>query len=75
MAKDSFEDALRRLEQIVNRLESGDISLDESLKIFEEGVRLSRFCSKKLDEAEKRVQILLKDEEGRVTTKPFSEDG
>jgi exodeoxyribonuclease VII small subunit len=75
MAKDSFEDALKRLEQIVNRLESGDISLDESLKIFEEGVRLSRFCSKKLDEAEKRVQILLKDKEGRVTTKPFSEDG
>ncbi len=75
MAQDSFEDALKRLEDIVNRLESGDISLDESLKIFEEGVRLSRFCSKKLDEAEKRVQILLKDGEGKVTTKPFSEDG
>ncbi|HIC91927.1 MAG TPA: exodeoxyribonuclease VII small subunit [Syntrophaceae bacterium] len=74
MAKESFENALKRLEEIVNKLESGDLPLDESLKIFEEGVKLSRFCAKKLDEAERKVELLLKNEEGKFTTKPFSEE-
>jgi len=71
MAKESFEKALKRLEEIVNKLESGALPLDESLKIFEEGVRLSRFCTKKLDEAERKVEVLLKNKEGKFTTKPF----
>jgi len=75
MAKESFEKALKRLEEIVNKLESGDLPLDESLKIFEEGVKLSRFCAKKLDEAERKVEVLLKNEKGKFTTKPFSEEG
>jgi exodeoxyribonuclease VII small subunit len=71
MAKDKFEEALTKLEGIVERLEEGEIPLEESLKLFEEGIRLSRFCSQKLDEAEKRVEILLKDEEGRVKPQRF----
>jgi len=72
VAEQKFEDAFRKLESIVKKLEEGNLSLEESLKAFEEGMRLSRFCSKKLDEAEKRVEILLKDSEGRLAAKPFS---
>ena len=72
MAEQKFEDAFQKLEAIVKKLEDGNLSLEESLKAFEEGVRLSRFCSKKLDEAEKKVEILLKDSNGRLVAKPFS---
>ena len=71
MPKERFEDALSKLEKIVSRLEEGDISLEESLKLFEEGIRLSRFCNQRLDEAEKRVDILLKDKEGILKPQPF----
>ena len=71
MAKEKFEDALNKLEKIVSRLEEGEISLEESLKLFEEGIRLSRFCNQKLDEAEKRVEILVRDKEGGLRTEPF----
>jgi exodeoxyribonuclease VII small subunit len=71
MPKERFEDALSKLEKIVSKLEGGDIPLEESLKLFEEGIRLSRFCNQKLDEAEKRVEILLKDKEGNLKTQPF----
>jgi exodeoxyribonuclease VII small subunit len=64
MPKERFEDALNKLEKIVSQLEEGDISLEESLKLFEEGIRLSRICNQKLDEVEKKVEILLKDKEG-----------
>lgn len=63
----SFEAALERLEGIVRKLEAGELSLDDSLSVFEEGVRLSGFCHKRLDEVEKKVQLLLAD--GR--TAPF----
>lgn len=69
--KEKFEDALEKLEKIVTQLEEGDISLEESLKLFEEGIRLSRFCNQKLDEAEKRVEILLKDKDGELIREPF----
>ncbi len=71
MAKEKFEEALNKLEKIVSKLEKGDIPLEESLKLFEEGVRLSRVCNQKLDEAEKRVEILLKDKEGVIKPQPF----
>ena len=71
MAKEKFEEALNKLEKIVSKLEKGDIPLEESLKFFEEGIRLSRLCNQKLDEAEKRVEILLKDEEGVLKPQPF----
>lgn len=70
MAKEKFEEALKKLEDIVREMESGDLTLEESLKSFEEGIRLSRFCSKKLDEAERRIEVLLKNEEG-VDIQPF----
>lgn len=73
MAKEKFEEALQRLEDIVRRMEAGDMSLEESLRAFEEGIRLARFCSKKLDEAERRVDILLKQDE-EVVIKPFQDD-
>lgn len=57
----SFESALERLEGIVRKLESGELPLDDSLAAFEEGVRLSTFCHKRLDEVEKKVQLLLAD--------------
>jgi exodeoxyribonuclease VII small subunit len=69
--KERFEDALEKLEKIVSKLEGGEISLEESLKLFEEGIRLSRFCSQKLEEAEKKVEILLRDKEGQWKTEPF----
>ena len=71
MAKQTFESAMKRLEAIVQELEDGDLSLDNALKRFEEGIKLSRFCSNKLDEAEKKVTILLKDEKGEVRKGAF----
>jgi exodeoxyribonuclease VII small subunit len=70
MAKEKFEEALGRLEDIVKKMEAGDMTLEESLKSFEDGIKLARLCSRKLDEAERRVEILLKQEEGLVI-KPF----
>jgi len=70
MKEKRFEDAMKELEDIVKRLESGDLPLEESLKIFEEGVALSRYCFNKLEEAEKRVSILVKGE-GGVKREPF----
>jgi len=69
-----FEEALARLEEIVKKMEDGDLTLEESLDAFEAGIKLSRFCTKKLDEAERRVEILLKDEEENVVIKPFAGD-
>ena len=71
MPKEKFEDALQKLEKIVSKLEEGDIPLEESLKLFEEGIRLTRFCNQKLDEAEKRVEILLKGKDGVIKAHPF----
>ena len=74
-----FEAALDQLETIVKKLEEGELPLDESLRMFEEGVRLARLCSGKLDTAERRIEVLLKSEEGRPETAPFEppsgEDG
>ena len=66
-----FEEALQRLEEIVHRMEEGDLNLEESLASFEEGIKLTRFCQAKLDEAQKRVEILLKNEKGNLEVKPF----
>jgi exodeoxyribonuclease VII small subunit len=74
MAKQTFENAMKRLEAIVEELESGDMGLDDALKRFEEGIKLSRFCAKKLDESEKKVSLLLQDEAGVVHETPFLSD-
>ncbi|HHE65290.1 MAG TPA: exodeoxyribonuclease VII small subunit [Bacteroidetes bacterium] len=71
MAKQTFEKAMKELELIVQQLESGDQPLEEAVKKFEEGIKLSKFCSEKLDETEKRISILLKDKSGNLFEKPF----
>jgi exodeoxyribonuclease VII small subunit len=71
MAKQTFEKAMNKLEKIVQELESTDLPLEKAIKKFEEGVQLSKFCSEKLDETEKRITILLKDQNDRVFDKPF----
>jgi exodeoxyribonuclease VII small subunit len=68
-----FESSLKALEEIVVQLESGDLTLDRALELFEEGVRVSRFCSSKLEEAERKVEVLIKTADG-VKEMPFSED-
>lgn len=75
MAEKRFEDAMKRLENIVGELEGGEMPLEESLKVFEEGMKLLSFCSNKLDEVEKRVSLLIKESEGRYTKRPFDEGG
>ena len=67
----TFEQALEKLESIVERLESGGISLDESIEAFEEGQKLVQFCLKKLQTAEKKVKKLSKDGEGNFTLNDF----
>ena len=66
-----FEDALTRLEQIVSQLETGNLPLEESLRLFEEGVALARRSAKYLAEAEKRIELLTKDEAGALGTRPL----
>lgn len=73
MAEMKFEEGLKKLEKIVEELESGNLSLDDSLEKYEEGIRLSKACSKKLEVARKKVEILLKSEDGSVELKPFDE--
>ena len=74
MGEKKFEEAMERLEQIVEGLESGKLSLEESLKIFEEGMNLVNFCSKKLEQAEQKVTILIKESGGKYSQKPFEAD-
>jgi exodeoxyribonuclease VII small subunit len=69
--KPDFERSLARLEEVVRRLESPQLSLDDAMKLFEEGVALSRECQKQLEEAEGRVEILLKKADGKLVAKPF----
>jgi exodeoxyribonuclease VII small subunit len=73
MAEMKFEEALKKLEKIVEDLEDGNLSLDESLEKYEEGIRLSKMCAKKLEVAKKKVEILLKSEDGTMEIKPFDE--
>lgn len=73
MTEMKFEEALEKLEKIVQELERGDLSLEESLKRYEEGVRLSQYCSKKLEQAKKRVEILVKSQ-GKLEMVPFEEE-
>lgn len=74
MAEIKFEDGLKRLEKIVEELEEGDISLDEALGKYEEGIRLSKLCAKKLELAKKKIEILMKSEDGSVHPVPFNEE-
>lgn len=70
-----FEEALARLEEIVRTLESGDSSLQKSLLLFEEGIRMARICSRRLDEAETRIRVLLEGEDGSLYEEAWDDDG
>ena len=67
----NFEAALKRLEEIVKKLEGGELPLDTALELFEEGIQLSRFCNTSLNAAERRVEILLKNDSGQARAVPF----
>ncbi len=74
VAKKSFEQSMSQLEKIVESLESGDLPLEKAMKKFEEGVKLSNYCSEVLDETEKKVSILLKNSDGEVVENDFIDD-
>jgi exodeoxyribonuclease VII small subunit len=74
MAEKKFEAALARLEELVKELEQGDLPLEQSLKLFEEGIKLSRICNRRLEDAERRVELLLKDAAGKIVAQPFDEE-
>ena len=74
MAEIKFEEALKKLEKIVEELEQGDLSLDEALKKYQEGIELSRACSSRLESARKKIEVLSKNRKGDFDLKPF-EDG
>jgi exodeoxyribonuclease VII small subunit len=74
MAVKKFEESLKRLEDIVKQLEQGDLTLDASLKLFEDGIKLSRLCSRQLEEAERKVEILLQGDGDEPVTKPFFQE-
>lgn len=67
----SFEEALQKLESLVEKMESGDISLEQSLEWFEEGIRLVKSCRKQMENAEQKVQSLIKDSEGKLELEKF----
>ncbi len=73
MAETKFEEALKKLEKIVEDLEKGDLSLDEALKKYQEGIELSRTCSSKLENAKKKIDILVKNKKGDFEFKPLDE--
>ncbi len=72
MEEMKFEEAISKLEKIVQQLEEGEKSLEGSLKLYEEGIKLSKFCSGKLEEAKKKIEILTKSEKGELVAKPFN---
>lgn len=74
MAEMKLEKAMRRLEDIVEELEKGELDIDKSLEIFEEGIKMSRLCSKKLNEAEAKIEKLTRNEKGELITELFPVD-
>jgi exodeoxyribonuclease VII small subunit len=73
MAKKTFEMAMKQLEQIVQDLEAEDIPLEKAIKKFEEGIQISKFCTEKLDESEKKITLLMRNSEGKnISEVPFT---
>ena len=69
-----FEKSFQNLEKIVQRLETEELPLDDSLQLFEEGIRLSRFCHQRLEEVEKKIELILANAKGQPVTEPFEEE-
>jgi exodeoxyribonuclease VII small subunit len=70
----TFETSLEELERIVRELEQGELPLEKSLELFEQGVKLSRECQDRLNQAERRIEVLMRDNQGRPTIKPFESE-
>jgi len=70
----TFESSLEELERIVRLLEQGELTLEKSLELFEQGVKLSRDCQERLSQAERRIEILMRDNQGRASVRPFDPD-
>ena len=70
----TFESSLEELERIVRDLEQGELPLEKSLELFEQGVKLSRECQERLNQAERRIEILMRDNQGRPAVRPFEPD-
>ena len=75
MAEPKFEEALKKLETVVDELESGELNLDDAIKRYEEGMKLSKFCYKKLQDIQEKVEVLIKDSSGKITAKDFDAAG
>jgi exodeoxyribonuclease VII small subunit len=73
-SSNEFEKSFQQLEKIVQRLEAEELPLDESLQLFEEGIRLSRFCHQRLEEVEKKIELILADAKGQPLVEPFEEE-
>ena len=73
-SSNEFEKSFQQLEKIVQRLEAEELPLDESLQLFEEGIRLSRFCHQRLEEVEKKIELILADAKGQPVIEPFEEE-
>ncbi len=73
MAEIKFEEALKKLEKIVDDLEGGELTLDEALKKYQEGIELSRLCGQRLDNAKKKIDLLMKNKKGELELKPLDE--
>jgi len=71
MVQKTFEQSMKHLERIVQELEEGDLPLEKAIKKFEEGIKLTKLCSEKLDETEKKISVLLKNSEGQIIEKPL----
>lgn len=74
MSDIKFDEAIKKLEKIVEALEKGELSLEDALDKYEEGVKLANLCTKKLEQAERKINILSRTEEGRLVRKPFKEE-
>lgn len=75
MKEPSFEEAMTRLEEIIQQLEDGEAELDQTLSLFEEGVKLSKLCHKRLESAEKKIELLVKKEGKKLERRPVEDDG
>lgn len=73
-SSNDFEKSFQQLEKIVQRLEAEELPLDEALQLFEEGIRLSRFCHQRLEEVEKKIELILADAKGQPVVEPFEEE-
>lgn len=75
MGRFNFEMSMEKLQEVVNKLEKGDLTIDESIDAFKEGIELSRLCTKKLDDVEREITVLIESADGSIKEEPFEQEG